>query len=252
MRDYRTLRADFIAAPTSGLAPLTVFLTNTTPGQYTDSLWSFGDGLTSALQNPIHTYTAPGVYTVSLRVTEATSSPGSSDTLTRANYISVSAPPCTELIANGSFEVNAVWETDGAYHAAYSAANHHSGSRSLRVGIVNPDDNVRGDSIARQTLSIPANAQSVTLRFWLYTAIFGSGPDDSDVQRVLIQDPLGNPIQTLLAQHTDMQMWTLYEFDLSGYTGESIRLVFDVYNNGTGNVTAMYVDDVSVQACPAQ
>ncbi|MEI7425118.1 MAG: PKD domain-containing protein, partial [Candidatus Staskawiczbacteria bacterium] len=33
-------------------------------------LWTFGDGLTSTLPNPSHTYTTPGLYTVSLQVTE--------------------------------------------------------------------------------------------------------------------------------------------------------------------------------------
>ncbi len=33
--------------------------------------WNFGDGNTSTLQNPTHTYAAPGTYTVTLRVTSA-------------------------------------------------------------------------------------------------------------------------------------------------------------------------------------
>ena len=34
-------------------------------------LWTFGDGQTSALANPSHTYSVPGLYTVTLEVTEA-------------------------------------------------------------------------------------------------------------------------------------------------------------------------------------
>ncbi len=33
--------------------------------------WTFGDGGTATIQNPTHTYTAPGVYNVSLTVTDA-------------------------------------------------------------------------------------------------------------------------------------------------------------------------------------
>jgi gliding motility-associated-like protein len=43
-------------------------------------LWSFGDGNTSALQNPLHNYTSPGNYTVSLLVTNMG---GCTDTITQ-------------------------------------------------------------------------------------------------------------------------------------------------------------------------
>ncbi|MDR2566847.1 MAG: PKD domain-containing protein, partial [Bifidobacteriaceae bacterium] len=41
------------------------------PAQVTGWSWSFGDGGTSAEQNPTHTYAAPGTYQVSLTVTDA-------------------------------------------------------------------------------------------------------------------------------------------------------------------------------------
>lgn len=51
-----------------GCAPLTVAFTDTS--EYAVSwLWNFGDGNTSTLQHPIHTYTIPGTYTISLIVT---------------------------------------------------------------------------------------------------------------------------------------------------------------------------------------
>jgi len=49
-------------------------------------LWSFGDGQTSAQQNPVHAYTQDGTYTVSLTVTEAD---GDRATITRAGHIVV-------------------------------------------------------------------------------------------------------------------------------------------------------------------
>jgi photosystem II stability/assembly factor-like uncharacterized protein len=61
--------ADFAATPASGPAPLTVDFTNTTTGDYEESLWDFGDGVTSTQESPTHAYAAPGVYTVTLTVT---------------------------------------------------------------------------------------------------------------------------------------------------------------------------------------
>jgi len=80
--------AAFSAAPTTGTAPLTVQFTDASTNAPTAWSWIFGDGGTSDQQHPAHTYNEPGTYTVALTVTN----PGGSDTLTRAGYITVSAP----------------------------------------------------------------------------------------------------------------------------------------------------------------
>ncbi|MDD4455400.1 MAG: PKD domain-containing protein, partial [Candidatus Methanomethylophilaceae archaeon] len=72
-----------------GTAPLTVRFTDTSTGEITAWLWDFGDGATSTEQNPTHTYTAPGTYTVSLTATNA----GGSSTESKTDYITVMAPP---------------------------------------------------------------------------------------------------------------------------------------------------------------
>ena len=51
-----------------GVAPLTVRFTDTSLGNPTSYLWTFGDGTTSTAVNPVHTYTYPGFYRVSLQV----------------------------------------------------------------------------------------------------------------------------------------------------------------------------------------
>ncbi|MCJ7739600.1 MAG: PKD domain-containing protein [Anaerolineae bacterium] len=61
--------ATFVAAPTSGHGPITTVFTNTSASGYTSPLWDFGDGITSTMDSPTHTYTANGVYTVTLDVT---------------------------------------------------------------------------------------------------------------------------------------------------------------------------------------
>ena len=76
--------ADFTATPTTGVAPLQVQFTNTSTGNFTSSLWNFGDGQTSTQASPIHVYQNPGVYTITLTVT----GPGGSHTATKTNLIS--------------------------------------------------------------------------------------------------------------------------------------------------------------------
>ncbi len=77
---------DFTASPTSGFLPLNVSFTDRSVGTISARTWDFGDGVTNTIDpNPVHTYTTPGVYTVTLAVTGG----GASNTITRSNYISV-------------------------------------------------------------------------------------------------------------------------------------------------------------------
>ncbi len=78
--------ANFSAQPTSGTAPLNVQFSDGSAGDVTTWLWNFGDGATSTVQNPSHSYASAGTYTVSLTV----SGPGGNDIETKADYITVS------------------------------------------------------------------------------------------------------------------------------------------------------------------
>jgi PKD repeat protein len=63
--------ASFIASGTTGVAPFTVGLTDTSMGNPTSWAWDFGNGATSASQYPFVTYTTAGTYAVSLTATNA-------------------------------------------------------------------------------------------------------------------------------------------------------------------------------------
>lgn len=58
--------------------------------------WEFGDGQTSSRANPVVTYTAPGVYSVSLTITDAN---GQTDKLTKEGLITVAEKPVAPLPA---------------------------------------------------------------------------------------------------------------------------------------------------------
>lgn len=77
--------AGFTANATSGTAPFTVRFTDTSAGSPTSWTWSFGDGATSELENPAHTYSSPGTYTVRL----VASNSGGSNSETKVYYITV-------------------------------------------------------------------------------------------------------------------------------------------------------------------
>jgi PKD repeat protein len=78
--------ANFTANATSGAVPKTIAFTDSTTNSPTSWAWSFGDGTNSTSQNPTHTYSSAGVYTVILTATNA----GGSNAKTRTNYITIS------------------------------------------------------------------------------------------------------------------------------------------------------------------
>ena len=71
-----------------------------------------------------------------------------------------------------------------------------------------------------------------------------------DVQYLLILDQNQNWIDTLVWMRSNSKQWTNMTFDLSDYAGWKIMLQWGTYNNGTGGITSMYVDDVTLQSCP--
>ena len=81
--------ANFSGYPTSGYAPLSVQFTDKSTGDITGWSWDFGDGATSSSQNPSHTYSDVGIYTVALDIT----GPGGSDSETKTSFIQVKETP---------------------------------------------------------------------------------------------------------------------------------------------------------------
>jgi hypothetical protein len=160
-------------------------------------------------------------------------------------------PPgtCPERISNNSFETNESWLIPvTAFSAGYSTANPHTGLRAMRNGIIRTRHNRFSYSDAYQMVGIPATAGPATLSMWIYP--ISEAAVDQDVQYVLVLDRYGNWIGTLLWERSDQEVWTYNEFNMNRYRGTTIRLQFGVYNNGLNDTTAMYVDDVSLQACP--
>ncbi len=88
---YEAPTVRFIGVDSTGCFPLrTQFTDQSTAGAGNNNIsweWSFGDGAVSTSQNPQHTYTLTGNYSVTLRVTN---DKGCARTLNKSQYIQVS------------------------------------------------------------------------------------------------------------------------------------------------------------------
>jgi hypothetical protein len=174
--------------------------------------------------------------------------------------------PCTELLVNNNFEGSSGWVIPiTEYPAGYSNAQYHSAYRSMRTGIVTPSHNTWSYSDFRQEVSIPYNSNNVTLSMWVLPisgeileavppkpAIGSTFTDElmsGDVQYLLVMDTNYNILDVLMWQLSDSQTWTKMQFDLRAFRGSTILLQWGTYNDGGGGITAMYVDDVTLQVC---
>lgn len=88
--------ADFTADITSGAPPLVVHFTDLSTNNATLWAWDFGDLSFSEEQNPTHTYSSDGSYSVTL----IASNDAGGDDETKTNYITVGAPPTADFEAD--------------------------------------------------------------------------------------------------------------------------------------------------------
>ncbi|MEM7036398.1 MAG: PKD domain-containing protein, partial [Bacteroidota bacterium] len=170
------------ASPANGCVPHNVCFTDlSTPGDgaINNWLWDFGDGLTSTAQNPCHTYTAAGSYTVTLVVQDVN---GCNNTIVMTNFVNVSntptaaftggplsacVPPLTVNFNNtssgGAAPLAYAWDFgDGNTSNAQNPSHTYTASGSFTVTLIATDQNGCAD-----TLELPAyvNINNITAAF---------------------------------------------------------------------------------------
>lgn len=136
----------------------------------------------------------------------------------------------------------------------------------MRIGIVNLWDNRLSYSSVQQSVTIPATAANATLGYWLYPTTTGTRAGkltpppyvptseqdkvqlSNDVQMMLVFDQQGKQ-HTLMFQREAFGRWAYYEMNLNAFIGQTITLYWGVFNNGTGGITGMYLDDAQLTYC---
>lgn len=164
----------------------------------------------------------------------------------------VPPPPlqCQEQIVNGGFETQDTWYSlPGVVMPTYVYSPPgivHGGLASLLIGYTTtasaPD--YTAFSSIQTTVTIPPAATQATLTFWRYPV----SSDSRDYQYVSIGPSPTSATTILWTRASNEGAWTDTVVDLGAFSG-TLTLRLGVVNKGGGGVTAMYLDDVSVQTC---
>jgi PKD repeat protein len=237
--DYITISAsviaDFYGVPTSIAGGDSVQFTDTSFGTPTSWDWDFGDATShSFIQNPTHSYSDTGTYTVSLTVSDSYSI----STETKPDYITVSPPliaaftgtplsgPANLLVqfTDTSFGDPISWDWDfgdGSTHSTsqnpihvYTQAGVHAVVLTVTDGTIwsTATHNVSVDMVADFSSNIQVGPVELTVAFSDYTLgeptdwdwDFGDGSPHSTVQNPTHTYTIANNYTvTLIAYNTE-------------------------------------------------
>ena len=237
--------ASFTSA-TSGLSATFTDGSTDSSGTINAYAWDFGDGGTSTVKSPTHTYAAAGTYTVKETVSDSN---GKSSTKTGSVTVG-SGGTATQLITNGTFEGGATgWTATAGVICTNSACqNTESAHAGTGYAWLNGYGTTHTDSLS-QKVTIPAGKSSATLSFWLHIDTAETENTAYDTLKVQVLNSAGTVVATL-ATYSNLNAAAGYAqktFNLNAYIGQAVTLRFT--GSEDSNLQTSYViDDVSLTA----
>ncbi|HWZ78195.1 MAG TPA: hypothetical protein VNX87_16750 [Candidatus Sulfotelmatobacter sp.] len=240
---------------TNAISTVTVTSQNGFNSATTLSVSGLPSGVTAAFStNPVtppanSSATSTLTFTASSTATTGTSTvtvTGTSGTITHTTTIALTiTAPSTQLIQNGGFETGTLanWTTGGAALPTISTVQKHSGSFSALAGASSGSE-PNGDDFLYQSITIPSTATKATLTFWYWPST--TDTITYDWQEAQVQNTSGTMLAQIMKVCSNAQAWTQVTYDLTSYKGQTIRIYFNDHQDGFGDLTYMYLDDISV------
>ena len=178
-----------------------------------------------------------------------TASPSITLTLTSTPTPTATATACdTSIIQNGGFETGSFppWVIDGTNNSpVVTNTLSHTGTFSAFAGgdpattFCGSGSEPTGDSSFYQQFTVPSGTS--ILSFWHQDCT--TDTIAFDWQDAYITDSSGNILQTIF-HLCDSTQWVNETVDMTPYAGQTVRIKFLVHQDGFGDLTGMYVDDV--------
>ncbi len=184
-----------------------VGFTNLSSGPALKYFWNFGDGITSTQTNPRHTYSAEGIYTVSLNVTDAY---GCTDFNSKTNYVRIADPKADFRVSDtvGTCPPLIVNFTNASKNYSYLSWDFGDGTNSNSVN--------------------PSHFYATPGLFHAVLTINGAGgcTDQKSVQ-ILVKGPRGSFSYTNISGCKPLQT------NFKATTGKNINFVWDFSDGNT-------------------
>jgi hypothetical protein len=163
--------------------------------------------------------------------------------LDKSRFFVQKKPPSLDPIVNGGFETGDLsgWTIDGIIQPPLIATNPvHAGHYSAQLGNWGGGEPL-GDSSFYQNITVPDGG---ILYFWYW--MFSQDSIYWDWQDAYITDLSGNILATIFHRCDRGQTWLQQIYDMSAFAGQRVRLKFLVHQDGYGDTTAMFIDDISI------
>ncbi len=152
-----------------------------------------------------------------------------------------------EGVRNGGFEDGlTAWSIDATIPTpSVSTRQPHSGSNAVLLGTVDPGFGPFGDSAISQVVTLGPGAPM--LDFWMWGLSIDSVAFDQQYVRVTPIDPPG-PMVELMREADRLQTYEQREISLAQFANQTIQLTFGVHQDSAGDITGMFVDDISISS----
>jgi Zn-dependent metalloprotease len=233
-----SVSASFNAAPIySCTTPATVNFNNTSTND-SISLWYFGDGTSSTLTNPSHTYTTVGTYDVTLIIAGSSICGGGVDTLVLPNYITITntggpiLATCTPSATTGA-------PNYGIFNYTFNTINNSTGS-SL--------DGYQDYSCSHQTTVSAGDFVNLSINAGIYNANVAVYIDYDNnglfnaSEQIYTNTGLSPHVGTIMIPASTVQNVPL-----------RMRVISDIYtitNSCNGSMTQSQIEDYSITIQP--